>query len=189
MFELTEDQLAMRDLRLAAYHEAGHKAMYHRFGGAGDAVVWENLNRSPDEIAWRGQFRPRTCPQVMHNTATRHGMPAADLPDNWRTLYGMAGLVAEEILRGETDPDFVAGALDIKIACGEVSASDLKSMGITNIADFELNSEEVEQAWRFLLEDWSLVQEEAEYLIAEALEQQLHHRQAYSPNVIVKCCP
>lgn len=170
MFELTEDQLAMRELLLAAYHEAGHKAIYHRFGGAGDAVVCKRWNRGPDEKAWTGQFRPRTCPQTMHDIATRHGMPAADLPENWRTLYGMAGLVAEEILHGETAPDFVAAAVDIKIAYGEVSASDLKSMEITNIADFELDSTEVEQTCRFLLEDWSVVQEEAEYLIAEALQ-------------------
>lgn len=178
MFELTEDQLAMRELRLAAYHEAGHKVMYHRFGGAGDAVVWENLNRSPDETAWRGQFRPRTCPQVMHDTATRHGRPAVDLPDNWRALYGMAGLVAEGILGGETNPEFIAGALDIKISCGEASASDLESMEIMNINDFELNFDEVVQAWRFLVEDWSHVQNEAEYLIAEALGNQRHHSQA-----------
>jgi len=169
MFELTEDQLAMRELRVAAYHEAGHKAMYHRFGGAGDAVVWKSLNRSPDETAWRGQFRPRSCPQIMYDVAIRHGMPAADLPDNWRALYGMAGLVAEEILRGETDPEFVAGALYIKIVCDEVSASDLESMGIMNIDDFELNCEEVEQTWRYLIEDWPFVQEEAEHLIANAL--------------------
>jgi hypothetical protein len=177
MFKLTEDQSAMRDLRLAAYHEAGHKAIYHRFGGAGDAVIWENPNRSPDEAAWRGQFRPRTCPQIMHDNAIRHGMPAVDLPDNWRALYGMAGLVAEGILGGETDPEFIAGALDIKIACGEASASDLETMGITNIIEFELNFEEVVQAWRFLVEDWPHIQNEAEYLIAEALGNQRHHSQ------------
>jgi len=168
MFEITEDQLAMRELRMAAYHEAGHKAMYHRFGGVGDAVVLKSLNRSPDETAWHGQFRPRNCPQIMRDIAIRHGMPATDLPDNWRALYGMAGLVAEEILHGETDLEFIAGALDVKIACNQVSASDLESMGITNIVDFDLNSDEVEQAWRYLIEDWSLVQEEAEYLIANA---------------------
>lgn len=177
MFTLTEDQLSLRELCLAAYHEAGHKAMYHRFGGAGDAVVCENLDRSPDEVAWRGQFRPRTCPQIMHDTAKRHGMPAAELPDNWRALYGMAGLVAEGILGGETDPEFIAGALDIKIACGEASASDLETMGITNITEFELNFDEVVQAWRFLVEDWPHVQNEAEYLIAEALGNQRHYGQ------------
>ena len=81
----------------------------------------------------------------------------------------MAGLVAEEILHGETDLEFIAGALYVKIACDQVSASDLKSMGITNIDDFDLNSDEVEQAWHYLIKDWSLVQEEAEYLIADAL--------------------
>lgn len=178
MFDLTEDQLARRELRSAAYHEAGHKAIYHRFGGAGDAVVWRNPNRSPDEVAWLGQFRPRTCPQIMHDIATRYGMATTDLPDNWRAIYGMAGLIAEEILSGETDPEYVAGALEHKIACGEVSASDLETMRITNVVDFELNLDEVVQAWSFLVEDWSLVQEEAEFLIAVALSNHRHHSQA-----------
>lgn len=169
MNQLTKDELQMHDLRVAAYHEAGHRIMYRRFGGDGDAVVWKNPNDNPDELAWLGQFRPRICPKVAHDIAIRSGLPTVDLPDNWRALHGMAGLVAEEILRGETDPEFVAGALDIRIFCGEVSATDLESMGITNTIDFELNIEEVETAWRYLVQDWVFVEQEAESLIAEAL--------------------
>lgn len=169
MNQLTKEELHAHDLQVCAYHEAGHRIMYRRFGGDGDAVVWKNLSGNPDEMAWRAHFRPRTCPQVMHDLAKRAGFPAADLPDNWRVLYGMAGLVAEEILRGETDPEFVAGALYVEIVCGEVSASDLESIGISNIDDFEFDSEVVETAWRYLTEDWSLVQHDAEYLIADAV--------------------
>ncbi len=42
MIQFTEEQIAARELRNAAYHEAGHKMLYERFGGAGDAVVWKN---------------------------------------------------------------------------------------------------------------------------------------------------
>jgi hypothetical protein len=169
MNQLTEDEQQVHDLRVAAYHEAGHRIIYRRFGGDGDAVVWKNPSGNPDEVAWLGQFRPRTCPEVMHDLAIRHGFPKVDLPDNWRALYGMAGLVAEEILRGETDPEFIGGALDLKIACGGASASDLQSMGITDTVHFELNCEEVELTWSHLIEEWPLVQETAEHLIAEAL--------------------
>lgn len=169
MFELTEEQLAMRELRMAAYHEAGHKVLYQRFGGAGDAVVIKNFNRSPDETVWCGQFRPRSCPQVMHEAAIKHGIPAVHLPNNWRALVGIAGLVAEEILRGETDPDYIAGALDLRIASNQASTSDLKLMGITDIVDFELSMDLVVQAWRYLVEDWHVVQREAECLIEEAM--------------------
>lgn len=81
----------------------------------------------------------------------------------------MAGLVAEEILRGETNPEFVAGVLDTRIFCGDVSASDRDSMGITDTVDFELNIEEVETACRYLVDNWVLVEQEAESLIADAL--------------------
>jgi hypothetical protein len=42
-------------------------------------------------------------------------------------------------------------------------------MGISDSNDFRLNRSEVQQAWRYLKEDWVSVQEEAEYLIAHAL--------------------
>jgi len=45
----TDDRLVARELRDAAYHEAGHKALYEYFGGAGDAVVWRNESRNPGE--------------------------------------------------------------------------------------------------------------------------------------------
>lgn len=42
-------------------------------------------------------------------------------------------------------------------------------MGLTNIDDLELNYEEVEQALRYLKDEWQLVQEYAEYQVAGAL--------------------
>lgn len=170
MSELTEEQIAMGELRNAAYHEAGHKIMFRRFGGDGDIVIWKNLSRKPDETAWVGQFRIRFGPLITYEAAKRAGLPAPSLPDNWRVLVGMAGLVAEEILRDETDDaEIIADSVSVRILLGYASASDLLMMGIKNIDDLELNYEEVEQALRYLKEKWQLVQEFAEYHIAESL--------------------
>lgn len=167
---LPEDQLATLELRQAAYHEAGHRALYRRYGGDGDAYIWKNTSGDPYEKAWIGHFRPRTCPQAMHELAKIHGQPRADLPDNWRVLYGMAGMVAEEILRGDIlDIDRIYENICERIYNGDGSVSDLSSMNITNIVDFELLHEDVAMAWNHLTAEWPLVTQEAEYLIEEAL--------------------
>ncbi|KER70040.1 hypothetical protein HR51_21710 [Burkholderia cepacia] len=169
MVDFTEEQIAARELRNAAYHEAGHKMLYERFGGAGDAVVWKNESGNQDESAWLGQFRPRTCPEEMHKVALNHGFAVPELPANWRMLVGMAGLLAEEILSGETnDTSAMADSLFLKISFGDASASDLALMGVTDIDGCELSYDEVDEVVRMLHEGWSVVQEEAEYLIKSA---------------------
>lgn len=168
MPDLTEDQIADNDLRTAAYHEAGHKIIYELFGGAGDANVWKNENGNPDEVAWLGQFRPRTCVEQMHEIWTRAGLDVPALPSNWRAMYGMAGVVAEQILLGEVNAEFVAGNLYLRICCNEISATDLASIGVTDINNFEVDSGGVEQCVQHLVEHWSQVTQEAEYLIANA---------------------
>ncbi|WP_244136170.1 hypothetical protein [Burkholderia sp. BCC0801] len=130
MIDFSEEQIAARELRNTAYHEAGHKMLYERFGGAGDAVVWKNESGNPDESSWLGQFRPRTCPEVMRKVALNHGFAAPELPANWKMLVGMAGMLAEEILSGETDDTgAMADPLFCRISFGEASASDLALMG------------------------------------------------------------
>ncbi|AIO43053.1 hypothetical protein DM44_7069 [Burkholderia cepacia] len=117
MIDFTEEQIAARELRNTAYHEAGHKPLYERFGGAGDAVAWKNESGNPDESAWLGQFRPRTCPEGIRTIALNHGFAAPELPANWKMLVGMAGLLAEEILSGDTDDaGAMADSLVLKIS-------------------------------------------------------------------------
>lgn len=165
----TDEQIAARELRDVAYHEAGHKMLYRRFGGDGDAVVWENESRNPEEKMWLGQFLPRTCPEMERRLALMRGATLPELPANWRVLVGMAGLLAEEILSGETDD---AGAMVdtvfFRISFGEASTSDLAQMGITDIDSCELDYEVGEEAVRLLREEWAAVQDEAEYLIEAA---------------------
>ncbi|WP_430226924.1 hypothetical protein [Paraburkholderia tropica] len=166
MSELTEEQIADGELRNAAYHEAAHKMVYERFGAAGDAVVWRNESGNPEERAWRGQLRPRTCPEEMRAIALASGFSFPDLPANWKALVGVAGLVAEEILYdGTDDAGVIADALHQRIWDGEASASDLAMMGITDIESYDLSDELVEEATRILCEEWQAVQQEAEYLI------------------------
>jgi len=167
MTAITDDQLSAKELRDAAYHEAGHKALYQRFGGAGDAVVWKNEGGSPDERAWLGQFRPRTCPEAMHKAASLHGFTTPKLPTNWRVFYGMAGLLAEIIWSDETDDvGVIADMVCERIYSGDASASDLGSMGISDIDNPGLSYKVIEKAARLLLQEWAAVQKEAEYLIS-----------------------
>jgi len=168
MPDLTQDRIADDDLRKAAYHEAGHKIIYELFGGAGDAVVWKNASGNPDEVAWLGQFRPRICAEQMHEVWARAGLDVPTLPSNWRAIYGMAGVVAEQILNGETEVEFIAGNLYLRICYAEISATDLASIGVTDIDDFEVDIEGVERCTQHLLAHWPLVTQEAEYLIAAA---------------------
>jgi hypothetical protein len=175
MIEVTEEEIAARELRSAAYHEAGHKVLYEHFGGAGDAIVWRNDSGNPEERAWFGQFRTRVCPEQMRNVALRYGLPARELPANWRVLVGMAGLLAEAILNcGPDDIHALADDIHYRISTDEASASDLVSMGISDIDDFELSFEVVGFGARLLREAWRNVQEEAQYLIELAETESAH---------------
>jgi hypothetical protein len=166
MHHITQDQTAHAELRRAAYHEVGHKVIYEYFGGAGDAVVWKNQSGRIDEVAWCGQFRPRTCVEQMNAALSGLGVP--NLPENWRTLYGIAGVVAEQILHGETDVECIAGALQLMVWFDEVSTSDMASIGVTDIDQFEVDMDDVMQCSQLLREHWSLIEREAEFLVADA---------------------
>lgn len=108
MIYFTDEQTVARETRDTAYHEVGHKVLHECFGGAGDAVVWRNESRNPDERAWLGQLHPRMFPEAIREAALENGLAAPELPGNWKMLVGTAGLLAEEILSGETDD---AGAM------------------------------------------------------------------------------
>ena len=168
MPDLTQDQMAADDLRKAAYHEIGHTIIYELVGGTGNAFVWQNQSGNPDEVEWLGQFRPSTCPEQQYESWARAGINVPAPPPNWRAMYGMAGVVAEQILRGERDVEFIAGHLYLRICCDEISATDAASVGVTDIDDFEVDIETVEQCAQLLVEHWSQVKKEAEELINDA---------------------
>ncbi|RQR51266.1 hypothetical protein DIE21_15155 [Burkholderia sp. Bp9140] len=62
----------------------------------------------------------------------------------------------------------MADSLVLKISLGEASASDLALMGVTDIDGCELSYGVVDEVVRMLHEGWSVVQEEAEYLMKSA---------------------
>jgi hypothetical protein len=166
----SEKEVAARELRRAAYHEVGHKVMCERFGGTGCAVVWRNPSGNWDESAWLGQFRQRICPEAQHRAWSANGLDVPALPLNWKVLVGMAGLLAEELLIGETDDaEVVAYNIYVMIKHGAASATDLDAMGISDATNFDLSCDVVEQGMRILREAWSRVQSEAESIIADAI--------------------
>jgi hypothetical protein len=155
-----------------AIHEAGHKILYERFGGSGEAVITKKRDGKGGEVIWGGQFRMAGDLALTREILQKHGIdPGIELPKNWEVLVGMAGLVAEEIFRGENDdPLFIADEIRERIMGGEVSDTDLQFMRIEDISAFELTYTDVELVWRYLKEDWELVEEEAGILIEEVLD-------------------
>ncbi|MGF6298202.1 MULTISPECIES: hypothetical protein [Paraburkholderia] len=143
--------------------------------------MWKSDSWNPDEVAWLGQFRTRTCPEVMRAAALSSGIPFPDLPANWKVLYGIAGLVAEEVLGGETDDaGVIADAVRYKISNGEASATDLAATGITDIDDYQLDDDVVEEAVRMLRQEWTGVKQEVEYLIEFAVADTFESRRRLS---------
>ncbi|SIN80505.1 hypothetical protein [Paraburkholderia phenazinium] len=152
MTYFTDEQVAARELRDAAHHEAGHKMLHEYFGGAGDAVLRKNESGNPDERAWLGDFRPRMCPEAKRKATLANGIAVPELPGNWKILVGMAGLLAEEILNGETDDvSAMADNMFFRISFGEASDSDLAQIGVTDIDNCELSYEVIEEAVQLLL--------------------------------------
>ena len=166
-----EDQIGTRELREAAYHEAGHLTLLQRFGGYGAAAVWKNLSDDPAEKYWRGQCVAYICPPLKREHAKHLGLRAAPyLPKDWRVQFAAAGLIAEEILDGIDDPWWAAERVNARVDMNDASDSDLMHMGISDINNYDIAalSRSARKAYRYLVKDWPLVQQEAERLIAEA---------------------
>lgn len=157
-------------LRDTAYHEAGHAVMLQRFGGEGNALVWKNFSGDPNEIPWCGQFRWWGCPEARRNNAASLGRPSIAVPQNWQVLVAAAGMIAEEILAGIRDPRWISENVLTRIWMNDASATDLQYMGIEDIFNFDTHriGRNIQQASRYLMQDWALVKEEAEYLISFA---------------------
>lgn len=165
------EYLQAKDLRFTAIHEAGHKVMHNLLGGFCEAVMWKNPNGGRYEKYWLGQCRLNAAPLVMHEPRVRSGCTLGfEPPANWEVLVGLAGIVAEEILEGENDdPEIIADNIDSRIPMGDVSDTDLELMNITNRENYKLSTETIEQVWRSLRENWSWVEQQAQYLIEEVL--------------------
>lgn len=101
-------------------------------------------------------------PEAMHPASEAGRVGGPPLPANWNVLYGRAGLLAEGLLRGDTDDDaeLIAYNLYVRISCGEASASDLSGIGIQDISGFDLSCDVVSEGVRLLREVWAKVETE-----------------------------
>lgn len=166
-----EDQIGMDDLLATAYHEAGHLVLLRRFGGEGRAFVWQDPSGNTDEKRWEGQCVAYIFPPVKREEAKHLGIRAVTyLPKDWLVQFAAAGLIAEEMLDGINDPWWAAERVHARIEKGDASDTDRKSMGISDIHNYDIASlsRSITKAYRRLVKDWPLVQQEAERLIAEA---------------------
>jgi hypothetical protein len=92
------------------------------------------------------------CPEAKRKATLANGIAVPELPGNWKILVGMAGLLAEEILNGETDDvSAMADNMFFRISFGEASDSDLAQIGVTDIDNCELSYEVIEEAVQLLL--------------------------------------
>lgn len=114
----------------------------------------------------------------MQKVARKQGFDVPPLPQNWKVLVGMGGLVAETVLSGETDDAGVlADILFSRIWNGEASASDLALMNISDIDNFALSYDSVDECMRLLRDGWSVVQQEAECLMPPVCRMRVSNQQ------------
>lgn len=162
----------LAELQAVAFHEAGHKVIYERLGGSGDAVVWKNASNDPTQNPWLGEFRLRTPLPEAHLGINKSGNSfQCKRPDNWKVLLGVAGLLAEQMAEEATNnPEDLAEDIRFSISNGVASDTDLKLMNIIDINEFDLSDADVEQAWKILKQNWLLVELEVRCLIRQAFD-------------------
>ena len=195
---LTSDQeveVAARELRRAAYHEAAHKVLCERFGGSGYISLWRNdAERIQEgECAWLGRFYVVVFPWQANEERKAQGVKQVRVPEWSREYICMAGMLAEihlEDLRVQTEygsggakdgwlyeARYVAQALRELIERGEASETDLRGMGIGTLENEDGEIEIV--GWRnrlvltgirMLREEWSKIVIEADHLIESSVE-------------------
>jgi hypothetical protein len=157
-------RIAEREKRQAAFHEAGHAAVCSHFGGVGKPEVWSNSSQNikEGERAWRGKFEIFAEPGTVlidEETNLALGLIVLPAPENWRVLFGIAGLVAEYIADGVTSAEEIAYSIDDAIMMNEVSRSDLDWMG----EDWEVT--DVAEVLQLLLDMWPDIERNAAWLI------------------------
>jgi hypothetical protein len=124
--------IAEREKRRVWFHEAGHAAVCHCFGGHGLAEVWQNTAQNVDagQSAWLGHFKTFIEPgSLVVSDEIRQLMGVLPVPNNWRVLFGMAGLVAEHVADGITDAAEIMDSIVGALMYGDVSDTDAAAMG------------------------------------------------------------
>jgi hypothetical protein len=158
-------EIAAREKRRTSFHEAGHSIVCSLLGGIGIPSVWANSaqNIRSGQKAWLGTFKMYAEPGTMQIDAKikkAHGV--IKTPKNWRVLLGLAGMVAEEIADGVTDPEEIACSIECSISFEEASPTDVALIGEAwTVAD-------VEKVVQMLLKWWPEIEANAASLMLEA---------------------
>lgn len=128
-----EVRIAAREMRNACYHEVGHVVVLHAFGGYGVAKVWRNESLNVgEEKAWLGQtaiYAPPGQHQMADDVRALFDVEPGPIPSNWKCLFALAGLVAEYLAGGESEPRQIAEWIQSAIDFGEASATDIEGIG------------------------------------------------------------
>lgn len=139
-------EVAEREKRNAAFHEAGHAVILRHFGGEGQARIWPNKSGNPDEKTWIGHFQLFDPPPLPR--------------EQWGVSVGLAGLIAEYIA-DDVEFDDIGEMIDDILYTGDgISATDATLIGDAWTLD------DIEQTARLLLGVWGAVEKEAQELIA-----------------------
>lgn len=160
----SEAAIAEREKRQAAFHEAGHSAVCLGFGGAGKAEIWRNTAQNVDagEKAWLGHFKTFAEPgTLVIDDQTKQILGVLPVPNNWRVLFGMAGLVAERIADGITDAEEIACSIDDAIDADEISRTDHDAIGV----DWSVS--DVTTVVQLLLNRWPAIERNVTWMTCE----------------------
>jgi hypothetical protein len=163
------EQIAERELRKACVHEAAHELLVHRFGGYATAHIWRNESEGAaagTERAWLGQVRMFAEPGANQmNPETRAAMGVEPKPpSDWRTLVGLAGLVAEYMSDGVEEAWQIEEDIRSNFECGEVSPTDADLIGEN------WNEESVSRVMALLNDLWPQLETRAAWLERTASE-------------------
>jgi hypothetical protein len=133
-------------------------------GGMGVPRVWANTaqNIRSGQKAWLGTFKIYAEPGTMQIDAQKKAHGVIKTPKNWRVLLGLAGMVAEEVADGVTDPDEIACSIECSISFEEASPTDVALIGEAwKVSD-------VEKVVKMLLKWWPEIEGNAAALMRES---------------------
>ncbi len=108
---MTYEELAARELRSMAWHEAAHQAVAEGCGTYAHAFVRPTHSTDPCEKAWVGGCE----------------IDQSRLSRNQRSHVALAGAIGELLADGQTDVYDIVG--DLELDDGAVSQTDRKMMG------------------------------------------------------------
>jgi len=156
-----EKTIALEEKRKASFHEAAHAYVCFIYGGYGIAKVWRNSakNVAAGQTAWRGRFELMAEPGTVEMTEeVRQLMGVLPAPKNWKILIGMAGVVAESMADGVSNPDVIFEDIQEKIYADEVSQTDLELIGK------KLRMTDVSKVVKLLAAGWETIERNAKSL-------------------------